>query len=166
MCSVYRTCPWNFKCLNKIGRVELVPKFATITLWHRTRRGSDILLTAVKTLFCSARERHALERFFCCVRPKHFPRALLSEGKRPQKPLQPLFSWKVFNRNAAARNKKLLGSMTFARWAKVRFDSCEQNVWTPPGAMPESNCWECWDKFDSANFVQTFEMSWTSAIWA
>ena len=33
-------------------------------------------------------------------------------------------------------------------------------------AMSESNCCECWDKFDSANFVQTFEMSWTSAIWA
>ena len=32
--------------------------------------------------------------------------------------------------------------------------------------MSESNCCECWDKFDSANFVQTFEMSWTSAIWA
>ena len=29
-------------------------------------------------------------------------------------------------------------------------------------AMSESNCCECWDKFDSANFVQTFEMSWTS----
>ena len=33
-------------------------------------------------------------------------------------------------------------------------------------AMSESNCCECWDKFYSANFVQTFEMSWTSAIWA
>ena len=32
--------------------------------------------------------------------------------------------------------------------------------------MSESNCCECWDKFDSANFVQTFEMSWISAIWA
>ena len=69
------------------------------------------------------------------VGPKHFPAALLSEGKRPQKPLQLLFSWKVSNRNAAARNKKLLGSMTFARREKECFDSCEQNnylnpVWT------------------------------------
>ena len=32
----YRTCPWHFKCLNKIGRVELVPTFATIRFWHRT----------------------------------------------------------------------------------------------------------------------------------
>ena len=68
--------------------------------------------------------------FNAFVRPKHFPAALLSEGKRPQKPLQSLFSWKVSNRNAAARNKKLLGSMTFARQAKECFDSCEQNVWT------------------------------------
>ena len=68
--------------------------------------------------------------FNAFVRPKHFPAALLSEGKRPQKPLQSLFSWKVSNRNAAARNKKLLGRMTFARRAKECFDSCEQNVWT------------------------------------
>ena len=68
--------------------------------------------------------------FNAFVRPKHFPAALLSEGKRPQKPLQSLFSWKVSNRNAAARNKKLLGSMTFTRRAKECFDSCEQNVWT------------------------------------
>ena len=64
----YRTCQWHFKCLDKIGRVELVPTFSTIRLWHRTRRGSDILLTAVKTLFCSARERHAPEKFFVACR--------------------------------------------------------------------------------------------------
>ena len=76
-----------------------------------------------------------------------------------------------FNRIEMQRHatKKLLGSMTFARRAKECFDSCEQNVWTDMfscSAMSESNCCECWDKFDSANFVQTFEMSWTSAIWA
>ena len=32
------------------------------------RRGSDILLTAVKTLFCSARERHAPEKFLVACR--------------------------------------------------------------------------------------------------
>ena len=68
--------------------------------------------------------------FNAFVRPKHFPPALLSEVKRPQKPLQSLFGWKVSNRNAAACNKKLLGSMTFACRAKECFDSCEQNIWT------------------------------------
>ena len=32
------------------------------------RRGSDILLTAVQTLFCSARERHAPEKFLVACR--------------------------------------------------------------------------------------------------
>ena len=106
--------------------------------------------------------------FNAFVRPKHFPAALLSERKRPQKPLQSLFSWKVSNRNVAARNKKTSREhdvrapskrVFWQLWAEcLNMFSCS--------AMSESNCCECWDKFDSANFVQTFEMSWTSAIWA
>ena len=60
----YRTCPWHFKCLNKIGRVELDPTFATIRFWHRTT--AEHVQTFCSQL--SKHERHAPEKFFVACR--------------------------------------------------------------------------------------------------
>ena len=61
----YRTCPWHFKCLNKIGRVELVPTFATIRFWHRTT-------TEHVQTFCSQLSKHSFARRANVVLPRSF----------------------------------------------------------------------------------------------
>ena len=61
----YRTCPWHFKYLNKVGRVELVPTFATIRFWHRTT-------TEHVQTFCSQLSKHSFARRANVMLPRSF----------------------------------------------------------------------------------------------
>ena len=70
---------------------------------------SDILLTAVKTLFCSARERHALEKFFVACR-------CISIGNFSAKQwLQRLFEG-AFPRSAALQGNDLVVQTHWTAW--------------------------------------------------
>ena len=72
LCTIgpYRTCPWHFKCLNKIGQVELVPTFATIRFWHRTTT-EHVSSDGVQT-FCSQLSKHSFARRTNVMLPRSF----------------------------------------------------------------------------------------------
>ena len=60
----------HFKCLNKIGRVELAPTFATIRFWHRTTT-EHVSSDGVQT-FCSQLSKHSFARRANVMLPRSF----------------------------------------------------------------------------------------------